>query len=61
MKVSFIQGLENLMTLNLKKKTLFTLVPQNLKNWRVFHRKIYGNLTLLIRSSIKLVNFFAFK
>lgn len=34
MKVSFIQGLVNLMTLNLKKITLFTLIPQNLKKFK---------------------------
>lgn len=31
-----IQGLVNLMTLNLKKITLFTLVPQNLKKFKSF-------------------------
>lgn len=36
MKVSFIQGLVNLMTLNLKKITLFTLIPQNLKKFKSF-------------------------
>lgn len=34
MKVFFFQGLVNLMTLNLKKITLFTLVPQNLKKFK---------------------------
>lgn len=34
MKVSFIQGLVNLMTLNLKQITLFTLIPQNLKKFK---------------------------
>lgn len=36
MKVSFIQGLVNLMTLNFKKITLFTLIPQNLKKFKSF-------------------------
>lgn len=35
-KVSFIQGLVNLMTLNFKKITLFTLLPQNLKKFKSF-------------------------
>lgn len=36
MKVSFIQGFVNLMTLNLKKITLFSLIPQNLKKFKSF-------------------------
>lgn len=65
MKVSLFQGLvviDNLMTLKFKKKQTNIYLLWYLKIWknsRVFYRKIYGNLTVLISRNIKLVNFLA--
>lgn len=64
MKVSFIQGLVNLMTLNLKKNNIIYFnTSKSEKIQEFFYRKVYGNLTILIKStgSIKLVNFFPFR